>query len=239
MKSAIVSLIGLICLLMLSNQCLAAEGGEDKDRENERDGYFELTLKTPDSKKITIPDVVRDRDLNPKAIFRRKTGGYISFEDADWIDRIEFKVSPIPVHTMPEYRKFARVLVDINQNLSRISDSLTWHDKFSMRLMNLCDKSAFNDLKAIDQNIVQQLEIYRSLILLRALVVNSLNRFVKDRSCVDKYKEYSDQLNRAKKDLTEICGRYEALKDRALSTALEKERPGDKSGQQDPPDDGR
>ena len=237
MKSAIVSLVGLICLLMLSNQCFAADGAEEKEKE--RDGYFELTLKTPDSKRITVPDMVRDRDLNPKAIFRVKTGGYISFEESDWIDRIEFKVLPIPVHTMPEYRKFARVLVDINQNLMRISDSLIRHDQLSMRLLNLCDKSGFSDLKAIDQNIVQQLDIYRSLLLLRALVVNSLNRFVKDRSCVDKYKEYSDELKRYKDLLTRHCREYEALKERALTTALEKAKPGDKASRQDPADDGR
>ncbi|MEW6349557.1 MAG: hypothetical protein AB1646_10885 [Thermodesulfobacteriota bacterium] len=233
MKRIAVSLIGWLCLLVPAASCFGAAPEPVADKP--RDGVYEITLKTPDSKKITLDEMMRDRDLNPGALFRVKTGGYISFDEADWVDKIEFKVFDIPVQAMPEYRKFARILVDINLNLIRISEALGRHDQLAFRLMNLCDKSAFTDLKAIDENIVQQLEIYRRLVLLRALVVNSLNRFVRDRSCVDKYKEYSDDLKRYKEQLTRFSRDYEALKERALATALEKGRVPDKPGAADRP----
>ncbi len=228
MKPVQVSLIGWLCLLVLSAPCFGA--APEPSVEKARDGVYEITLKTPDSKKITLDEMMRDRDLNPGAIFRVKTGGYIAFDEEDWVDKIEFKVFDIPVQAMPEYRKFARILVDINLNIMKITDSLARHDQLAFRLMNLCDKSAFNDLKAIDQNIVQQLEIYRRLVLLRALVVNALNRFVRDRSCKDSFKEYSDDLKRYKEQLTRHGKDYEALKERALATALEKGRVPDKPG---------
>ena len=98
------------------------------------------------------------------------------------MDKIDFKVYDIPVTEMPDYKKFSEILVEINKRISDITGILREYDQLAFRFMNICDKSLFSNLRAIDQNIVQQLSIYKNLILLRALVVNSLNSYVRDRS---------------------------------------------------------
>jgi len=97
-----------------------------------------------------------------------------------------------------------------------------------LRLMNICDKSRFPTLQAIDENIVQQLTVYQRLVLLRELVVNSLNRFVRDRSCVDRHAEYQKTLELYSKRLAELVQNYDRLSRRAMQLAQDmKAAPGE------------
>ena len=89
----------------------------------------------------------------------------------------------------------------------------------ALRLMNICDKSRFPTLQAIDENIVQQLTVYQKLLLLRELVVNSLNRFVRDRSCVDRHAEYQKTLELYSKRLAELSQNYDRLSRRVMQLA--------------------
>jgi hypothetical protein len=214
-----------ILLFIIPMAMLAVAGfvsnvsGQSIGGEKVRDGVYELTLKTPDSRTIVIDKMVRDRDLDPKSIYRVATGGYLAFDESEWVDKIEFKVFDIPVSQMPEYRRLSKTLVDINDKLSSIKGVLHSYDELAFRLMNICDKSKFPNLQAIDQNIIQQLSIYKRLILLRSLVVNSLNRFVKRRSCVDRFEGYQDDLKLYTKRLTDLCRNYDRLRRDVLSGA--------------------
>jgi hypothetical protein len=185
------------------------------------EGIFELTLKTPDSRRIVVDRLTRDRDLDAKSLFRVGVGGYLAFDASEWVDKIDFKVYDIPVTEMPDYKKFSEILVEINKRISDITGILREYDQLAFRLMNICDKSLFPSLRAIDQNIVQQLSIYKNLILLRALVVNSLNSYVRDRSCVDRFAQYKKDLGIYTNRLTDLCRNYERLKKEALDAARE------------------
>ena len=187
--------------------------------EKVRDGVYEITLRTPDSRKIIVDDLTRDRDLDPNYLYRVRTGGYLGFDEAEWVDKIEFKVFDIPVTEMPEYKKFATILSDINKNVWAIKDVLRGYNQLSFRLMNICDKSKFPTLQSIDDNIAQQLSIYRQLVVLRSLVVNALERFVRDRSCVDRYAQYQKDLRIYTKRLTNLCEDYDRLRTKALNVA--------------------
>ncbi len=187
--------------------------------ERQQEGRFEITLRSPERKKIAVDQLVRDRDLDAGSIYRVKTGGYLGFDESIWVDRIEFRVFDIPVTEMPEYREFTKLLVDINKRIWSIKNVLQRYDGVSFRLMNICDKSKFDGLRDIDQTIAQQLSIYKRLNLLRALVVNSLNRFVRDRSCVDRHARYEEELRVYTRRLTNLCDDYDRLKRKTLATA--------------------
>lgn len=216
-----VFLASLLCLLALTWLPCRLAAQEPGPPEKVRDGLFEITLKTPEKRTIVVDEIVRDRDLNPGAIYRVKTGGYLAFDESEWVDKIEFKVFDRPVTQLAPYKRFAELLVDINEKVSGIKQMLGSYDQLAFRLMNICDKSRFPSLQSIDDNIVQQLTIYKKLILLRSLVINSLNRFVRDRSCIDRYAEYQKSLNLYSQQLMELGKNYERLTRRALSLAQE------------------
>jgi hypothetical protein len=216
-----VFLASLLCLLALTwmpGRVAAQDAGPS---EKVRDGMFEITLKTPDKRTVVVDEIIRDRDLNPGAIYRVKAGGYLAFEESEWVDKIEFKVFDRPVTELAPYKRFAELLVDINEKIWGIKQILGSYDQLAFRLMNICDKSRFPTLQSIDDNIVQQLTIYKKLILLRSLVINSLNRFVRDRSCIDRYGEYQKSLGLYGQQLMELGKNYERLTRRALTLAQE------------------
>ncbi len=184
-----------------------------------RDGVYQITLKTEKSTRIILDELVRDRDLDPKAIYRPSTGGYLAFGEREWVEKIEFKVFDIPVSMMPDYGKYSKVLVDINKSLWSIRQVLSSYDDLSFRLMDICGKSKFLSLRAVDRNIVQQLSVYKRLILLKSLVTNALARFVRDRTCVDRFDKYESELDLYTKRLTELCRDYDRLRRRALEAA--------------------
>jgi len=214
-----VFLAGLLCLLAVTWMPGRTAAQDMGSPEKIRDGLFEITLKTPEKRRIIVDEIVRDRDLNPGAIYRVRIGGYLSFDESDWVDKIEFKVFDRPVTQLPPYKRFAELLVDINEKISAIKQMLGSYDQLAFRLMNICDNNRFPTLQSIDDNIVQQLAIYKKLILLRSLVINSLNRFVRDRSCIDRYAEYQKSLNLYSQQLMELGKNYERLTRRALSVA--------------------
>ncbi len=74
---------------------------QQTSQEKVREGYYEITLKSPDKRRINIDELVRDRDLNPAALYRVKTGGYLAFDESEWVDGIEFKVYDVPVTDLP------------------------------------------------------------------------------------------------------------------------------------------
>ncbi|MCA1959985.1 MAG: hypothetical protein LDL33_04235 [Desulfomonile sp.] len=222
-----------VCMvLMCEGISWAQTVAEPEVRPEAKDGYFELTLKTPDSKKIIVDELVRDTDLDPRAFYRVGAGGYLAFSEADWVDKIEFKVYDRPVTEMSEYKEFAEILSTISDKIWKMNLEFRQYNQMAFRLMNMCDKSMFSSLRAIDDNVAQQLSIYKQFLLLRDLVVNSLGRFMRERSCVDRYARYRNELNRYTKQLTELCRDYDRLKKKAidsarLKTAAEPGRPGE------------
>jgi hypothetical protein len=187
-----------------------------EQQERAKDGVFVVTLKSREPRELTVEELVRDRDLNPKFLYRVKTGGYIGFDEKEWVDKIEFKVFPKPVTELPEYQRFSTLLTQINDKIWLIKQTLAKYDLLALRLMDICDRSKFSSLEAIDDNITQQLTVYRKLTLLRSLVVNALSRIVTERGCRDLFHSYLSTLNMYTKQLTELTKNYSRLSKRAL-----------------------
>lgn len=215
-----VFLICSLCFFMASAFAGAVEA-QQASQDKAREGYYEITLKSPDKRKINIDELVRDRDLNPAALYRVKTGGYLAFEEAEWVDGVEFKVYDVPVTELPQYKRFAELLSEINQRIWDIKELLGRYDIMALHLMNICDRKRFSDLQAIDENIIEYLTSYKKLEILRSLVVNSLNRFVKERSCRDQFVDYSKTLDLYRRQLGEVTKNIERLSRRAVSLSQE------------------
>ncbi len=210
-----------LCTLITSVGSPAIVTAQETETGKIRDGVYELTLKTRDAKKIVLDELVRDRDLNPDSLYRVTTSGYLGFNESDWVEKLEFKVFDIPVTAMPEYRKLANVLADINEKISAIRQALRNYNQLSLRLMKICDKSLFPTLRSMDENISQQLIVYQQLKALRELVANSLDRFVRKRSCVDRFARYDTDLNIYTKRLTNLCKDFDRLRKKALDRSAE------------------
>lgn len=190
--------------------------------EKTRDGVFEITLKgTHPPRTMTVDELVIDRDLLPGYLFRVKIGGYLAFDEAQWVDRVEFKVSEQPVTEMPEYQRFASLLQDINQKIVEMKQVVGQYDQLAMRLMDMCGKVRFPNLRSIDEDISGQLEKYQQLLLLRGMVVESLHRFIADRSCRDKYADYKKSINIYTKQLNKLVEDLPRLNRRALALSRE------------------
>ena len=217
MRSIIVSGIVVLSIIgvMWGTTSAKAQGAP---QEETVDGVYQLILNTDDRRVVTMDRLLRDRDLDAGAIYRVSTSGYLAFDEREWVKRIEFKVFDLPVTKLPEYKQFTETLVEINKRLWSIKLVLRSYDELALRLMNLCNKSEYDDLRQIDHNITQQLSIYRNLLLLRALVVNALERFVGERSCVDKFSQYRKDLTEATKRLTDLCRNYKRLERKAIQT---------------------
>ena len=190
-------------------------------QEKYRDGVFEITLKTPDKTKMVTDELVRDRDLDPSALYRVKTGGYLAFDESEWVDKIEFKLFDRPVTELPQYRRYSELLSEINQKIWEIKQQLDRYDLLALRMMNMCDRSTFPTLQSIDENVLQQLTIYKKLVLLRALVVNSLDRLLTERACVDRYAQYQRSLDLYARSMSELAKSHETLTKRALALSEE------------------
>ncbi len=216
MKTRIGFALSCMFLLMLTAFPPAWGATPGDDEEAGKDGLFLVTLKSLERRTMTEEELVRDRDLNPRLLYRVRTGGYIGFDEKEWVDKIEFRVFPKPVTELPEYQRFSRLLAEINEKIWLIKQTLAKYDLLAMRLMNICDRSKFSSLEAIDDNVLQQLTVYRKLVLLRSLVVNSLTRVVTDRACRDLFNNYQTTLNIYTKQLTELTRNYERLSRRTL-----------------------
>jgi hypothetical protein len=205
-----------LCALLTGVGSAGPAAAKETDTGKIRDGVYELTLKTGDAKRIMLDELTRDRDLNPDALYRVTTSGYLGFNESDWVEKLEFKVFDIPVTAMPEYKKLANVLADINEKISSIRQALRNYNQISLRLMKVCDKSLFPTLRSMDDNISQQLIVYRQLKALRELVANSLDRLVRKRSCVDRFARYDRDLSIYTKRLTNLCKDFDRLKKKAV-----------------------
>lgn len=197
-----------------------------------RDGVFVVKLKTPERRIMTVDELVRDRDLNPRSLYRVRAGGYIGFDESQWVDRVEFRVFERPVTELDEYKRFSSLLVEINDKIWEIKQTLGKYDLLAFRLMNICDKSKFSSLEAIDDNILKQLTVYRKLLLLRSLVLNALSRFQKDRACRDLYADYQRTLNIYERQLTELSKNYSRLSRKAISLAKQVKPAAEKAAEQ-------
>ncbi len=209
----------LVCvgwLLLRAVICPPPGWTQRPEDEKVREGTYEITLNTPDAKKIIVEELTRDRDLDPRSLFRVRIGGYLGFDEAEWVDKIEFKVFDKPVTEMPQYKPFAELLTEINSKIWDMRLRLDKYDQYGLRLMNICAKEEFPKLDNIDERIATQLSVYRKLLLLRSLVANSLERFVRERSCVDKRQEYSRLLDRFTEQLTDLSKDYERLSRKAI-----------------------
>jgi hypothetical protein len=214
----------LICslsfLIVACMPALVSAQEEMRPGAKTRDGSFEITLKTAGpALKLRESELVRDRGLDPLALYRVRTGGYIAFDESEFVEKIEFKVFLKEVTEFTDYRKVTAILVDINNKMTEIRNALDSYDQLALRLMNICDKSRFPSLQAIDENIVQQLTVYQKLLLLRDLVVNSLNRFVRDRSCEDRRAEYQKSLELYTRQLADLSQNYDRLNRRGIQLA--------------------
>ena len=107
----------------------------------------------------------RDRDLDPAALYRVKVGGYFSFDESEWVDKIEFKLFDRPVTELPQYRRYSELLSEINQKLWELKQQFDSYDLLALRMMNLCDETRFPTLQSIDENVLQQLAVYKKLVL--------------------------------------------------------------------------
>ena len=222
-------LIWLICSILGIGSCgpAMAQGGappvSPAGQEKAKDGVFEITLKTPGKTKVVVDELVRDRDLDPAALYRVKTGGYLAFDESEWVDKIEFKLFEKPVTELPQYRRYSELLSEINQKIWEIKQQLDRYDLLALRMMNMCDKSKFPTLQSIDENVLQQLTVYKKLVLLRALVVNSLDRLLTERSCVDRYAQYQRSLDLYARSMSELAKSTNILTKRALALSEEAE----------------
>jgi hypothetical protein len=189
-----------------------------------RDGYFLIVTKGPEKRQLRFEEfeqLVRDRDMDPSALYRVRTGGYLAFDESEWVDKIEFKLLEKSVREMPQYPKYAELLKDINEQITSFNDVLKSYDSLALRLMNMCDKTEFPNLTAIDENILQQLTAYRKLVLLRALVVNSMSKLVADQACPEKITEYRKSLDIHARRLTELSRSQSLMTRRALTLSAE------------------
>ncbi len=217
-------LIAVTCLFVLSGAAAAQDEQPSvlpTGQERARDGVFEVTLKTPEKSKLITDELVRDRDLDPAALYRVKVGGYLAFDEAEWVDKIEFKLFEKQVTELPQYRRYSELLSEINQKIWELKQQLDSYDMLALRMMNLCDRSAFPTFQSIDENVLQQLTIYKKLVLLRALVVNSLDRILAERGCADKYVQYKRSLELYARSLSELAKSQEMLTKRALAFSEE------------------
>jgi hypothetical protein len=198
------------------------QAAETPPAEKGRDGVFEITLKGTDpARTMSVDELVRDRDLLPGYLFRVKAGGFLAFDESEWVDKIEFKVHEQPVTELTEYRRFASLLQDINGKISDMKQVLGQYDQLAMRMMDMCGRVRYPTLQAIDEEIANQLGKYRQLILLRGLVINSLHRFIADRSCRDKYADYRKSLTLYTKQLNNLVEDLPRLNRRAVTLARE------------------
>lgn len=188
-----------------------------------RDGEFVITAKGPEKVQMRFDELVRDRDMDPSALYRVKTGGYLAFDESEWVDKIEFKLFEKPVTELPQYRRYAELLKDINEQVASINAVLSKYDLLALRLMNMCDRSRFPNLHAVDENILQQLTAYRKLVLLRALVVNSMSKLVAERACPEKIAQYQRTLDIYARQMTELSKSQSLMTRRALSLSAESE----------------
>ena len=186
-------------------------------QEKMKEGVFEITLKTPEKTKMQVDELVRDRDLDPSALYRVKTGGYLAFDESEWVDKIEFKLFDRPVSELPQYKRYSELLSEINQKIWEIKQSLDRYDLLSLRMMNMCDKTKFPTLQSIDETVIQQLTVYKKLVLLRSLVVNSLDRLVTERACADKYAQYQRSLDLYARSIAELTKSHDILIKRSLA----------------------
>jgi hypothetical protein len=217
-------LIAVTCLLVLSGAAAAQNeqpAAPPTGQERARDGIFEITLKTPDKPKLITDELVRDRDLDPGALYRVRVGGYLAFDESEWVDKIEFKLFEKQVTELAQYRRYSELLSEINQKIWELKQQLDSYDMLALRMMNLCDRSTFPSFQAIDENVLQQLTIYKKLVLLRSLVVNSLDRVLAERGCADKYTQYKRSLELYARSLSELAKSHEMLAKRALAFSEE------------------
>jgi hypothetical protein len=205
-------------------------------QDKARDGVFEITLKTPDKTKMVADELVRDRDLDPAALYRVRTGGYLAFDESEWVDKIEFKLFDRPVTELTQYKRYSELLSEINQKIWEIKQQLDRYDLLALRMVNMCDKSKFPTLQSIDENVLQQLTVYKKLVLLRALVVNSLDRLLTERSCADRYAQYQRSLDIYARSMSELAKSTDILTKRAL--ALSEETQGDQAQRNGKPEPG-
>lgn len=215
----------LLALVAFSGPALAQTA---TTYEKAKDGVFEVSLKGTDPRRtMTVDELVRDRDLFPGYLFRVKTGGFLAFDESEWVDKIEFKVFEQPVTELPEYRRFAGLLQDVNQKIMEMKQVLAQYDQLAMRMMDMCGKVRFKNLHAIDEDIAGQVEKYRQLEALRGAVVAALHKFITDRSCRDKYADYKKSLNIYTKQLNKLVDDLPRLNRRALALSQEIKKGGE------------
>ncbi len=182
-----------------------------------RDGYFEININTPEGGRLNVEELLRDRELNPAALYRVSSGGYLSFNETDWVKKMEFKIYDVPVTELPQYRRFANLLQDINDRIADMNRVLTEYDQTALKLINMCDKSRFSDIEKIDDSIAPYLLINVKLLRLRDLVVHSLNRFARERSCRTQFLEYDRALMSYADALSKITKDFNSLVRRSLA----------------------
>ena len=234
MRKTVPFLVCFGCLAFSLAVCPPVGWAQRPEDEKVREGAYEITLKTPDARKIIVDELTRDRDLDPRSLYRVRVGGYLGFDEDEWVDKIEFKVFDKPVTEIPQYKPFAALLTEINSKIWDMRERLSKYDEYGLRLMNICGKEVMPRLDNIDERIAIQLNVYRKLLLLRSLVANALDRIVRERSCVDRRQEYGRLLERFTEQLTELARDYERLSRKAI-TEIQAAKPGSQAEEKSEP----
>ncbi len=202
------SLSAIVTILFASHGF--SQGSEIRPTDRDRDGYFEITLRSPENPKLMVEEIIRDRDLDPNAIFRVRLGGYLAFDQRDWVKDIEFKVFDVPVTELPLYRTYADLLQQVNVILSNLKVRMTNFDMVSMRLLNVEGHRRFKNMEEIDSVIKDQLLLNNRLQMLKSDLIRNLNEYVQKRTVEGQHERYLKNLDAFVREFKEQADRLNA-----------------------------
>jgi hypothetical protein len=142
-----------------------------------------------------VEEIIRDRDLDPNAIFRVRLGGYLAFDERDWVKDIEFKVFDVPVTELPQYRAYAGLLQQVNETIWSLKSSMSRFNMLAMRLLNVGGHRRFKNIDEVDATVKEQLLVHDRLQELKSQLTGCLNRYVQERTVTGQYTRYLQSLD--------------------------------------------
>jgi hypothetical protein len=203
-----------------------AFGRDNLDGSSDRSGHFEITTNTNERSKIDIEDLEIDRALDErlnstnrssppkKFLYRVRHEGFLGFDQDTWVDKIRFELFNRPAIQRSEYKDLAQLLEEIATSIRQSREVMHEFYQDGMRLINFCDKPLYTSLDQLDSKLSSQREKYVKLEELRGDVVRSLQQLTKDGDCRPVQEGYKKQLELSFKDLADVAGRYQSLRER-------------------------
>ncbi len=221
-----------ICLSMLVAPTGIAWSLDRCLPEKSLGGQFEINVKSHPQKTITVNELMLDRDMDRRLkelgkredperhlyrIEREGEGnlvGYLGFKESEWVEKINFKGPSKPATEMPMYREHAELLAEITTRIFQFKQVLENHDKYGLRLINMCGESRFESLKALDANIREQLKVYDSLEKLRQDLLGALSTFAEAGTCRDLSADYQECLKGSLRQLNDLSEKHYELQNK-------------------------